>query len=370
MSLRRRSFSLALATPLTTARGRIDRREGFLVRFAAGGVAGVGEATPLPGWTEPLADCRAALDAVAAADDRLAPLVAGVDAPAPPADPLADAPASVADPLADAPAARHAVESALLDAVGRKRDRPLAGLLAADPAESVPVNATVGDGSVAETVTAARDAVDAGVACLKVKVGARDLERDLERLRAVRDAVGPDVAIRADANAAWDRETAADAVAAVAAADVDLAYLEQPLAAADLTGHAALRGRGVAVALDETLATTPPAAVLDADAADVLVLKPMALGGPARAAAVARAARSRGVDPVVTTTVDAAPARAAAVHVAAAVPEVRPCGLATRDYLADDLAPDPVPVEGGSIAVPTTPGIAGTAFDGSFDRGS
>jgi o-succinylbenzoate synthase len=355
----RRQFSLSLARPLGTAAGTIRRREGDLLRLDAG-VYGVGEATPLPGWTESLADCRVALDAVAEAGDGALRRTDDAD----PHDPLADAPTTLTDPLADAPAARHAVESAVLDARGRREGRPLAALLADEPVATVPVNATIGDGSPEETVTAAIDAVDAGFSCLKVKVGAGDLSRDVTRLRTVRAAVGDDVALRADANAAWDRETAREAVAALAT--LDLSYLEQPLAPDDLDGHAALQGRGVDIALDETLATTPVRDVLDAGAADVLVLKPMALGGPAQAYAVAELALATGVDPVVTTTVDAAPARTAAVHVASAIPDVRPCGLATAGALESDLVPDPVPVESGTVAVPEGPGVAGDAFDGLF----
>ncbi|MFB6195314.1 MAG: mandelate racemase/muconate lactonizing enzyme family protein [Haloplanus sp.] len=359
--MKRRAFSLDLARPLSTARGRIRRREGLLVRVEAGDVRGVGEATPLPDWTESLPACRDALDTVAAVDgvDRLL-----LDAAASPSDPLADAPAAVTDPLADAPAARHAVELAVLDARGRREGRPLARLLADDPAATVPVNATVGDGSVSETVESAVAAVDAGFDCLKVKVGVGALDRDVARLRAVREAAGG-VTLRADANAAWGRETAREAVDALA--DIDLAYLEQPLPASDLSGHAALRGRGVDIALDESLAVASPGAVLDADAADVLVVKPMALGGPGRAHATARDALAAGVDPVVTTTIDAAPARTAAAHVAAAIPDVAPCGLATADALSTDLASDPAPVEDGAIAVPSTPGIADDAFDDLFD---
>jgi o-succinylbenzoate synthase len=356
----RRPFSLDLSRPLGTAKGTVERREGDLLRLDAGDARGVGEATPLPGWTESLADCRAALDAVAEVDD--ATLRDAVDAD--PRDPLGAAPSSVTDPLADASAARHAVESAVLDARGRRDGRRLAALLGDDPAATVPVNATIGDGSPEETVTAAIDAVDAGFSCLKVKVGAGDLNRDVTRLRTVRAAVGSDVELRADANAAWDRETAREAVDAFAM--FGLSYLEQPLAPDDLSGHAALRGRGVDIALDETLATARVSDVLDADAADVLILKPMALGGPARAHAAARRALAAGVDPVVTTTVDAAPARTAAVHVASAIPDVRPCGLATAGALESDLVPDPASVEAGAVTVPTGPGVAGDAFDGLF----
>ncbi|KOX96130.1 mandelate racemase/muconate lactonizing enzyme family protein [Halorubrum tropicale] len=372
-TVRHRPFALDLTGPLGTARGEIGRREGFVVTVeretAEDGAAGLGEATPLPGWTESREACEAALDGLG---DR-----SEVDSPAEALD------------AASTPAARHGVSLAVADAAARERGRRLAAHLAdtagagVAPADAVPVNATVGDGSPVETAADARRAVEAGFDCLKVKVGARGVGADIERVRAVREAVGDAVALRADANGAWDRETASRALDALAA--FDLAYVEQPLPADDLDGLAALRrgdpadgdgsdgggegddgrddGGGVPIAADESVAARGIGAVLDAGAADAVVLKPMALGGPDRALAAALRARESGVDPVVTTTIDAVVARTAAVHVAAAVPDVSPCGLATASLLDGDLAPDPCPVEGGRIAVPTGPGLAGGAFD-------
>ncbi|MFB6236046.1 MAG: mandelate racemase/muconate lactonizing enzyme family protein [Halopenitus sp.] len=347
------AFSLPLARPLETARGEITEREGFVVTLDPESdevpARGVGEATPLPGWTESLSACRTALEQRAAGENDTGPhLNPGI-------------------PASDAPAARHGVSLALMDATARSDGVPLSTILASEagfpsPAETVPVNATVGDDSAVATATAALSAVESGYHAVKVKVGARALDEDVERLRAVRDAVGENVRIRADVNGAWDRETARRALPKLAA--VDVAYVEQPLEADDLAGHAMLRAESsVDVALDETLAQVDVETVLDADAADVLVLKPMALGGPDRAVEAARAATEADVEPVVTTTIDAVVARTAAVHVAAAIPEVRACGLATGDMLASDLASDPAPIEGGSIDVPEGPGIAGTAFD-------
>ena len=66
LSLAYRPFSLALAEPLETADGTISAREGFLVRLvdeaSDDSVVGYGEATPLAGWTESLADCEQALE--------------------------------------------------------------------------------------------------------------------------------------------------------------------------------------------------------------------------------------------------------------------------------------------------------------------
>jgi L-alanine-DL-glutamate epimerase-like enolase superfamily enzyme len=351
-----REFSLPLRSSLGTARGEITERRGVVVSLgvatdAGRRVHGVGEAAPLTPWTEDYETCREALAGVRGTLDRDGEVCL--------------------DALPSA--ARHAVSLAAADARARDQGVPLATLLDeraavdAEPAGSVPVNATVGDGSVAETVREAEIAVAEGFDCLKLKVGARDLDADLDRLRAVREAVGGGVTLRADANGAWSRETAGRAVDALGRPEIDLTYVEQPLPADDHDGFRALRGRasesGVGIALDESVngASRWPHPV--ADYADTVVLKPMAQGGPGGTVALGRHLRSHGVEPVVTTTVDAVVARTAAVHVAAAIPDVPACGLATADLLAEGLADDPVPVDGGEVRVPDGPGLAGTAFD-------
>jgi o-succinylbenzoate synthase len=322
-------FSLPLSSPLGTARGEIRERNGFLVRVEHHGTTGVGEATPLPGWTESLSTCRTTLESSLGA-------------------PVEDGPT-------DRPAAAHALDVATVDAAARAAGESVTARLGGS-ADRVPVNATVGDADVEATVSAAQAAVEAGSPTVKVKVGARTSDEDATRLHAVREAC-PDVGIRADANGAWDRPIAAEFCRRTA--DVDLAYVEQPLPAGDLVGHAALRADSpTPVALDESLAEHPVETVLEAAAADVLVLKPMALGGVRPARAAATAARAAGLEAVFTTTVDGAYARAAAVHVAASIPDVPACGLATADRLGADLVePDPVPVVDGAVRVPAGPGL-------------
>ncbi len=341
-------FSLRLASPLDTAAGRIEERSGFVIRVETDGRRGVGEAAPLPGWTESYDDCEAALSDAARGGEGDGP--------------VGDADDPVADPGTAVPAARHGIELARADARSRAAGDPLAAWLAdGSAAESVPVNATVGDAPAAATADATREAVEAGYEAVKLKVGARNPDEDETRLRAARAAAGDAVELRADANGAWDVPTAERLVDV--AADLDFAYVEQPRPASDLAGNAALGGRGVGIALDESVAAVGIDAVLESGAADVVVCKPMSIGGPARTRAVARRAAARGIDAVVTTTVDGVVARTGALHVAAALPSVRACGLATGSRLAADLAPDPATVEAGRMAVPSGPGLAGTAFD-------
>jgi o-succinylbenzoate synthase len=343
-------FTVRLDPPLGTARGTMREREGFLVRMRYEGETGIGEATPLVGWTESHEECADALD-------RAATVAAELDW-------------GVALGKLDTPAARHGIALALSDARAKASEDPLYRTLGPVPerdgssrdphergrVERVPVNATLGaDGTPEETAVRARNAVEAGYPCLKLKVGARGVETDIERVRAVQTAVGDDIGLRVDANGGWTRAEARRAIDALAALDV--AYVEQPLPTADLDATSDLRGRGVDIALDESLAAHDIETILGAEAADVLVLKPMVVGGPDLAVRAARRCRAAGVEPVVSTTVDAVVARTGAVHVAASIPEVSPCGLATGDRVVRDLAPDPAPVEDGTIRVPQEPGL-------------
>lgn len=328
-------YSLPLAEPLETARGTMETREGFVVRVRSGGI---GEAAPLSAFTESPAACEEALETA-----RTVAAEEGIEA----ANDALDSDAT--------PAAVHGVAGATLDAAAKAVDEPLYRLLGGEARERLPVNAVVGDGQPEETASAAGEAVGNGFDCVKVKIGARSPAEDAERLRAVRNAVGKQVTLRADANGAWSRPEAERALEALA--PLDLQYVEQPLAPADLAGLAALRGSDVPIAIDEGLTVHDVSAVLEAGAADALIVKPMAHGSPTAARAIATAGLEAGLTVTVTTTIDAVVARTAAVQVAASLPDVAACGLATADRLASDLGPDPAPVEDGRIQVPQAPGL-------------
>ena len=319
-------FSLPLSQPLTTAAGTIETRDGFVVRVTIDGTEGLGEATPLAGWTESYDACERALQTIE--------------------DPKS---AIENESLTDSPAARHGLSLAVLDARSRAAEQPLYRYLGGtDCRESVPVNATIGDGAPDETASAAAAGTASGFPAIKLKVGVRTPEEDLERLGAVRERC-PDVELRIDANGAYSVDTALELLPKLSALDV--AVLEQPLAAGELAGHARLRGEGVEIAIDEGLAEHGPETILAADAADLLVCKPMALGGVDRAREIINSARADGADALVTTTIDGAIARAGAVHLAASVPEIRACGLATAGLLASDIRDGIATVEGGSVPV-------------------
>ena len=174
----------------------------------------------------------------------------------------------------------------------------------------------------------------AGMADVKVKVGD---EGDVDRVAAVRDAVGPRGRLRVDANGAWDVETAVAAISRLAPFDIEL--VEQPVAS--LEGLAAVRRRvDVPIAADESVRNLDDARRLAAlGAADALVVKVQPLGGMAATLDVAAAA---GVAVVVSSMYETSVGLAAGLALAAALDELPfACGLAlvTEDVVARPLLP-------------------------------
>jgi o-succinylbenzoate synthase len=250
-------------------------------------------------------------------------------------------------------ALRCAVDVALLDLEGRASGQSVAALLAEageTPASAVQVNAVLGDGSPEEVAAYARQAVQSGYEVLKLKVGVGALEHDLALVAAVREAC-PDAVVRLDANGAWGEDDAGEAIDRLATAGVDL--LEQPVAAANIEALVRLRERAAfRLAADEAVAERSLAdRVIELHAADLLVLKPMVLGGVRPAIALARQAALVGIGSFVTTTFDSSVGTAAALHLAAALPWDAAQGLGTGDHLASDVVVTPLRPVDGSLAV-------------------
>ena len=220
---------------------------------------------------------------------------------------------------------------------------------------SVAVNATLDVTEPQPAAEAAARAVAAGFSCLKLKVAAETPAALAARLRAVREAAGGQVRIRLDANGSWTPAAAAERLDALAPFEIE--YVEQPLAANDIAGHAALRQAcRVPIALDESIDSEEAAlAVIAAGAADVLVVKPARVGGPAIVQAIAAGAAAAGVPVVLSTFFETGIGTGAALRAAAEIPLVGPeraHGLATAGLLAHDLLKVPAAVVDGRIAVP------------------
>ncbi|MFE7796646.1 o-succinylbenzoate synthase [Nocardia sp. NPDC057440] len=218
--------------------------------------------------------------------------------------------------------------------------------------ELIPINCTV----PAVDPERAYDIVEkSGCRTAKVKVAdhPESLAEDLARVAAVREALGPDGAIRVDANAVWDVETAIAHIARIDRAASGLEYVEQPCRT--IEELAAVRSVvGVRIAADESIRRAEdPLRVAVAGAADIAVLKCTPLGGVRRALQVASAA---GLPCVVSSALETSIGLAAQLALAGALPELDfACGLGTTSLFEGDVVAESLRPVDGFLHVPRTP---------------
>jgi L-Ala-D/L-Glu epimerase len=330
--------TLAFARPLQTSYGALTERELLAVSLTDDdGVVGFGEAAPLEPYD------GVGIERTEQALERYAPVLARAGQLN--GSQLIDACREVDD----LPAALAAVDLALWDRAGRMRGLPIAALLTDAPASHVPVNATISSldrASIAEDVARA---VREGFDCVKLKVAVGD---DAGRVAAARAAAGPEVALRLDANGAWDVEQAVSAIDALAPSGLEL--VEEPVHG--LHDVREVRERvAVRVSIDETAAEH---GALGAGVADAVCLKISRCGGIGGLIAAATLVRASGAEPYIASTFDGPLGVAAGVHAAAALASrgaVPHCGLATLALFAD--LDDPLPARDGRIALPQRPGL-------------
>lgn len=226
--------------------------------------------------------------------------------------------------------------AAAIESAEREWPRPLRSL--------VPVNCTVPAVGPEHAAAIVRRS---GCSTAKVKVAEKGqtLADDIERVEAVREAIGPHGRVRVDANGGWSVDQAVGAIAALELAAHGLEYVEQPCASVD--DLAAVRRKvGVPIAADESIRrAADPFRVVELEAADIAVLKVAPLGG---VHACLRIAEQIGLPVVVSSAVDTSIGLAAGLALAAALPELPyACGLATTSLLDGDVVASPlVPTDG------------------------
>lgn len=222
--------------------------------------------------------------------------------------------------------------------------------------DRIPVNATipaVTAGRVAEVL-----ARFPGCRTAKVKVAesGQSLADDVDRVHAVREALGPEGRVRIDANANWNVDEAERALHALA--EFDLEYAEQPCASVEELAELRRRVKymGIPIAADESIRKADdPLAVARAGAADLIVIKAQPLGGIWRALEIVSEA---GLPAVVSSALDTAVGLSQGAALAAALPELEyDCGLGTGALFPADVA-DLSPVDGSIPVRRVTPDAA------------
>ncbi len=251
------------------------------------------------------------------------------------------------------------LDIAACDLLAREARVPVVELLGGCRRRLVPVNATIAEDTPAMAAQSARRAVESGFRCVKLKVGMRgEIERECALVGAVLDAMGARALLRLDANQAWDVDTAINYISELHAS-FEFEFIEQPVAAGNIEGLARVRRMvDVPIAADEAVTSLDTArAIIETGAADLLVIKPMIVGGLRPALEIIHMAAAMGVESVVTTTIDSGVGIVAALHLAASFEGKFACGLATAELLESDLTSSTPQPHDGHMVCPNAPGL-------------
>ncbi|HEY6930756.1 MAG TPA: dipeptide epimerase, partial [Thermoanaerobaculia bacterium] len=258
--------------------------------------------------------------------------------------------------MPDTPAALAAVDMALHDLFAQHLGTPLVDVLGRAH-EALPTSITIGIKGVDETLAEAAEYLDRGFTILKVKTGL-DLEEDLERLRRLREKVGPRILIRADANQGYTPEETARFFER--SAPLDLEFVEQPVKADAVAAIRALpdpwRRR---IAADESMHDEQDALALSAPApaCGIFNVKLMKCGGIRPALRIASIAETAGIELMWGCMDESRISIAAALHAAFASPATRYLDLDGSLDLARDVADGGFEIEGGVMRTNGAPGL-------------
>lgn len=252
------------------------------------------------------------------------------------------------------PAAKAAIDMAIYDVAARIAGKPLFEYLGGRR-DRMATDMTIGIMPTAAAVERARQRVREGFRALKVKVG-RDPRADLERLRAIRAAVGPSVELRVDGNEgySWSQALAF----ARAMRDLNVVVFEQPSRAEDWEGMRALaESSPIPIMADEMVLTPDDAKKLGwAHAAGAVNLKLMKHGGLARTLEVNAICESAGLPTMVGCMGEPQLSIAAGLHFALAHKNVRWLDLDSHFNLASDPSSG-LRFENGELVAPRRPGL-------------
>lgn len=260
--------------------------------------------------------------------------------------------------------AKSGIDMALHDLAGKVMGVPVSVVLGGCRRTRVPVAAEVPGGLPDAMAQACVDLMAKGIRAFKPKVGG-DPAADAERLKAIREAVGPDVSIRADANQGYSPKEAIRFCRLCEQHGVDLELLEQPVAAHDLPGMALVRRSvGTLIEADESCYTPQDALdIIRHEAADVLNVKLGKAGGFAGARKVAAMAEAANLKCVLGTAFGLGLEIAAKAHLFAATEIVTDAVEFTELSLHPNLLKSPwdtllaLPLEDGRLPVPDGVGL-------------
>lgn len=314
------------------------------------GHVGLGEATVAPRWTG-----ETSVGCVAAINGLIAPALVGEDATQ-----ITSLTRKMNRVIKLNPFMKSGIEMALWDLAGKAAGVPVHQLLGGRVRDSVPIKMVIGAFDIPQAVALAEQFLNEGVRCLKVKVGPNP-EKDIERVRAVRERAGAEIPIGIDANCGWSVTQAGQMLRRLA--EFDILFAEQPIPVENQADMAALRRQSsIPIMADESVFTVHDAWQLtQAHAADILSVYPGKHGGIQATLEIANIAKAAGIVCSMGSNLELGIATAAMLHVGVAVPtiasELYPGDFIGPRYHEADLLTKSLTLGPSSALVPEGPGL-------------
>ena len=343
------AVSLPMKKPVIMAGEEVARTDNVLVRVESDtGVVGWGEAASAPTMT------GETVESMMAAIRYLTPAVETRSA-----EDIEGALAAMTSRMYGNNAAKAAIEIALHDLLGRATGQPAYALLGGKQRDRMAILGVIGTGELASDLREAEAKKAAGFAAFKIKVGIDRPLVDGERTRRICQVLGRGALISSDANQGFSPDEAVQYVRAVADAGLD--FFEQPVAADDLAGMAAVVAAGgkIAIGADEGIHSLEDIRRHhERGAARGASLKCIKLGGMRAVMAAGRLCAELGLSVNVSAkTGESSIACAAAMHIAAALPQIAWGLTLTNEGLADDVTARPIRIERGHVTISDAPGL-------------
>jgi L-alanine-DL-glutamate epimerase-like enolase superfamily enzyme len=257
---------------------------------------------------------------------------------------------------------KSAVEMALWDLAGKARGCPVWKLFGERSRDFIPTKWSVSGVEPSKAAEIATWAVEQGFTKMKVKVGI-DPPTDIERVRSVRTAVGPNIKLGIDANGGWPTPAIAIPTINRLCDECNIYFAEQPVPPGD---HAALaevrRNVPVPIIADESVYTLDDAKmVARAEAADVFSIYVGKAGGIGPAFEIAKFADSVGIKCTIGSNLELGVGSAAMIHLALSAPAIDadtyPCDIIGPMFYEDDVLTERLPIAPGSARIHDLAGL-------------
>lgn len=340
------SLSLPYKKPLVTATNKFTVANGLVVKAVSDdGIEGYGYCDPFPRTGETAETVRSLIEKV------LKPIVLGRDL-----RDLARIRQEMNHRLMYNPRAKSALQTALFDLQARSLKVPLFVMLGGLARSEIRVIKMVSLGNPEEMAEESRDLVRSGIGALKLKIDG-NLTLDLERIAAVRKAVGDRVYIKVDANEAYDSKSAIRLARKMA--DLGVEVFEQPVPRHQIQALREIKRLSpIKVEADQAVRSVEDAYQLIRDgAADSINTSIQKVGGIVEARQIAEMCQLAGVQCALSNTAGSVLGDAAALQLAVSTPGISPlCEMGEFEVISGDPFAG-LKVEGGLLKVPAEPGL-------------